>query len=121
MKNTKRYIPLVLTAIFACVLIGVFIYRQNKPSTISLSNIQKEQNQTATNDLSPIYDGKININQASAEELTLLPGIGETLAKRIVEYRDQNGSFNVLEDLLNVSGIGEGRFKTILDYVTLGQ
>lgn len=121
MKNTKRYIPLVLTAIFACVLIGVFIFRQSNPSTISLTNIQKDPNQTEYHKSSPIYDGKININQAAEEDLTLLPGIGETLAKRIVEYRNENGTFEVLEDLLNVSGIGEGRFKAIIDYITLGQ
>jgi len=49
---------------------------------------------------------KININQATAEELQELPGIGPTLAKRIVEYRDAQGPFQSVDDLVQVKGIG---------------
>jgi len=65
-------------------------------------------------------DGKININTASRSELTDLPGIGNVLAGRIVEYRTSNGSFKKIEDLRNVSGIGEKRFEAIKDRITVG-
>lgn len=50
--------------------------------------------------------GKININSADQDELMLLDGIGESYARRIIEYREQNGPFAAAEDLLNVKGIG---------------
>ena len=50
--------------------------------------------------------GKINLNKATAAELSQLKGIGMKYAKRIVEYRDKNGPFKNVEDLLNVQGIG---------------
>ena len=50
--------------------------------------------------------GKINLNKATAAELSQLKGIGMKYAERIVEYRDKNGPFKNIEDLLNVQGIG---------------
>lgn len=60
-------------------------------------------------------DGKININTASSSELQKLSGIGESISQRIVEYREKNGSFSKVEDLTNVSGIGEARLAAIKD------
>ena len=60
-------------------------------------------------------DGRININTASRGELMDLSGIGEVLAGRIIEYRERNGGFSRIEDLRNVSGIGEKRFEAIKD------
>jgi len=65
-------------------------------------------------------DGKININLASQSELTDLPGIGSTLAARIVDYRRQHGDFSRIEDIRNVSGIGEKRYEAIEDKITVG-
>lgn len=59
----------------------------------------------------------INVNQADLDDLIKLPGIGEVLAKRIIDYRSQNGPFNSKEDLLNVDGIGESRLELISDYI----
>ena len=49
-----------------------------------------------------------------------LPGIGDVLAQRIVDYRLENGSFSTLEELLNVEGIGKKRLEEIMDMITLG-
>ncbi len=57
--------------------------------------------------------GLININTATAEDLQTLSGIGEVRAKAIVEYRTQNGSFSKIEDIKNVSGIGDATFNNI--------
>lgn len=65
-------------------------------------------------------NGKVNINSALAEELDArLPGVGPTLAQRIIEFREQNGDFRSIEDIQNVSGIGEKRFAQIKDYITI--
>ena len=62
---------------------------------------------------------KININTASAEELQKLSGIGPSLSERIVEYRENNGRFSRIEDLQNVSGIGETRFANLKDKICI--
>jgi competence protein ComEA len=60
----------------------------------------------------------LNINSATLEEFEALPGIGPTLAQRILDYRDQNG-FSAIEDLMNVSGIGQSIFDQIKDLITV--
>jgi competence protein ComEA len=61
----------------------------------------------------------LDINTASEEELTQLPGVGPSLAARIVEYRTENGPFQSADDLQNVSGIGPSKFDKMLPYVRL--
>ena len=60
---------------------------------------------------------RIDLNSAAAEELALLPGIGPSLALRIIEYRETYGPFSRLEDLLDVSGIGESVLEGIYAWV----
>ncbi|MBZ2175364.1 helix-hairpin-helix domain-containing protein [Schnuerera sp. xch1] len=60
--------------------------------------------------------GKININTCTKEQLLSLPGIGEALAGRIVEYREQN-LFKNVEDIMNVSGIGDKKFESIRELI----
>ena len=62
---------------------------------------------------------KININTAGIAELDTLPGIGEAYAKRIIEYRESNGFFKSIEEIKNVSGIGEKRYEAIKDLITV--
>jgi len=62
---------------------------------------------------------KIDINRAAPWLLEALPGIGKVLAQRIVDYRSQNGPFRMIEDLLNVSGIGEATLENIRDVITV--
>ncbi|MBL8063741.1 MAG: ComEA family DNA-binding protein [Anaerolineales bacterium] len=61
----------------------------------------------------------ININEASVEELDTLPGIGPTIAQRIVDYRTTNGPFQSIDDIMNVSGIGPSTFENIKDLITV--
>lgn len=62
----------------------------------------------------------ININTATVQQLMELPGIGQTYAQRIVDYREKNGAFSSVEELLYVKGIGEKRLEAILDLITIG-
>lgn len=63
--------------------------------------------------------GLINVNTASASDLEALPGIGEVLAQRIVDYRTEHGPFATVDDLLDVSGIGDAILGDIRDQVTV--
>lgn len=59
----------------------------------------------------------ININTANEADLEKVPGIGQTIALRIIEYRKKNGKFNKIEDVQNVSGIGPNKFNKIKEYI----
>ena len=61
----------------------------------------------------------ININNANLDDFKTLPGIGESLAIRIIKYREENGKFKNIEDIKNVSGIGENKFEQIKDLISV--
>ena len=61
----------------------------------------------------------VSINSAGIEELTTLPGIGKTTAQKIIDYRQEKGSFLSLEELMNVKGIGQSKYEKIKGSITL--
>lgn len=63
--------------------------------------------------------GLVNINRASAEELKTLPGIGDGIAGKIIDYRTENGNFTCIEDIMKVSGIKDKLFSKIKDHITV--
>ena len=64
-------------------------------------------------------DSKVNINTASKEKLETLPGVGETTAQKIIDYREANGKFKTIEDIKNVSGIGDAKYESLKDKITV--
>lgn len=62
----------------------------------------------------------VNLNSASVAQLQTLPGIGASAAQRIVDYRQKNGSFKKIEELMNVKGIGEKSFLKLKPLITVG-
>lgn len=62
---------------------------------------------------------KININTAKQEELTQITGVGESTAKKIIEYRTQNGKFKSIEDIKNIPGIGDSKFNAMKEEITV--
>ena len=62
----------------------------------------------------------VNLNTATASQLEAVPGIGPKMAQRIVEYRQKNGAFKKIEDLMNVKGIGEKSFLKLKPHITVG-
>jgi competence protein ComEA len=74
---------------------------------------------SAAGSLAAEASGVVNINTADSEELSLLPRVGPTVAQRIVDFRQENGRFQNLEDLMLVRGIGEKTFELMKPYITL--
>lgn len=120
MKIKDCRLLLGLTALFAVFLLGFFLGRhrigpvittgRTPPSGYALS--------TETVHAEPVFP--IDINSASAYELSFLPGIGQVIAGRIVDYRVEHGAFSEFAELLNVDGIGPSRLEELLPYITLG-
>lgn len=80
-----------------------------------------EENPDATSSKTPIYGAgfPININTASKNTLTALPGIGEVKAQAIIDYRTEHGPFTDPEQLMEVSGIGPATYEKLKDYITI--
>jgi comEA protein len=84
---------------------------------IATPAIRAEQSPRETKVAAPA--SPVNINTALAGELEHLPGIGPAMAARIVEYRQKNGPFKKIEELMNVRGIGEKAFLTLKPQITI--
>ena len=78
-------------------------------------NIIIEENTVSSNNSTQT----ININKATEKEFETLPGIGPSLASKIIEYRNQNGKFESIEDIKNVNGIGDNKYEKIKDLITV--
>ncbi len=79
-------------------------------------------NSSAGNTTTPKLDDKVssvNINTATIEELDTLPGVGEATANKIVNYRDENGKFNSIEEIKNVNGIGDKKYEEIKELIDI--
>lgn len=88
---------------------GVSLYKKQRASQPQRIQLVKVKNKFQ----------KININQATREEIERLPYIGPSLAERIIQYRQREGGFRSIEDLKKVKGIGEKNLEKIKPYVTL--
>ena len=62
----------------------------------------------------------VNLNTATSAQIATLPGVGEKAAERIIEYREKNGGFKKIEELMNVKGIGEKSFLKLKPLITVG-
>lgn len=88
-------------------------------SNSTVSSTAVETTAATTSETAQTQNSLVNINTATAEELTVLSGIGTTKAQAIVDYRKENGKFLSVEDITDVSGIGEKTFEKIKDYITV--
>lgn len=131
MKERKiALVLLMLTLTFAGFCVGLFIGKQREPASVTIYTTKTPTATVSESTAAPepppestqgaaYVDGLLDINLASVEDLTTLPGIGPALAQRIVDYREQNGRFSSVEELRNISGIGEKRLSAILEYITV--
>uniref|UniRef100_UPI002FDFA86B helix-hairpin-helix domain-containing protein n=1 Tax=Ligilactobacillus sp. TaxID=2767921 RepID=UPI002FDFA86B len=103
-------------------------------NTVGISGYDSQTNQNSENSMAETTfsaqsqidstgqgenDGKINLNTASKEQLMQLTGIGDKKADDIIEYRQQNGNFKTIDELKNVSGIGDKTFEKISSQITV--
>jgi len=104
-----------LTGLFLCLLLGLYFHdRAEAEAPALVETALSVPVEEVRPDPSPL-----DLNAASEEELTALPGIGEELARRIVEYREANGPFESVEELTEVSGIGPGKLAAMERLVTV--
>ena len=106
----------------ACILedgMKIYIPNKNEPKkTIQEEQITKENTNIAKQQTTKTTQ-KVNINTATQSQLETLPGIGPTTATKILEYRKEKGKFTEKEQIKEVSGIGEAKYKKIEEYITI--
>ncbi|KXZ40116.1 competence protein ComEA [Alkalithermobacter thermoalcaliphilus JW-YL-7 = DSM 7308] len=78
-----------------------------------------EEVSVQTNNFTNNNSNKININTASEAQLKTLPGVGDSIAKKIVSYREENSGFKSIEEIKNVSGIGDKKFEEIKELISI--
>lgn len=117
MKKTQ-WILLGITGVFLCVLLGIFVGRNLTNNYIALDSITNTSNQEVSEN-KPNAAG-LDLNTATLQQLMLLPGIGESLGQRIIDYRTEHNGFTSVEELKQVSGIGDKKFAEIMPYVKVG-
>lgn len=126
MKRAE-YLLLLLPLLFLSFCGGYFLGTARETGEVTILTSPTQQTQPRS---LPAYSAtareengesaaRININTATAEELMTLPGIGETLAGNIVNYRQSHGLFSSVEELDEVPGIGEKRLAQLRDLITV--
>lgn len=144
MKNSVTAVLLCITLIFASFVAGFYTGKNTAPANTEISGFvdlaarppkatdsttpPSSSNATPTSSsydaptegtTSPAITYPININTATLEQLDMLPGIGPVLAQRILDYRAEIGQFTSVDELLDVSGIGEKTLAKMLEYITV--
>lgn len=123
------YVLFALLGVFLALIVGIFIGRSSVTGMRVITETAVSQTQsddqslgldTSSSQMVSAESKKIDINTASVSLLQTLPNIGQVLAQRIVDYREEHGSYTAPEDLLLVEGIGEKRLEELREYITVG-
>ncbi len=114
------YILLTTTMVFVALVAGIFIGRNSTGTMVTLNPFSGNVASDTAPVQKPTELGKVNINTASKSDLTLLPGIGNTKATKIIEFRDEFGNFTRIEDLIYVDGFSYTTIEELRPYITVG-
>lgn len=111
MKNQDFSPIILLCVLFVCLSVGLFFGR-NAPAQWNAIPVSPLGTQSGIS--------AVDLNSADTAALMDLPGIGEVLAQKIIQYREANGPFESASQLLNIDGIGEETLENLLPYITAG-
>lgn len=125
MKKPESRILILVTCIFAAFILGFSVGRNLDRTPVQIQHLPgiSEASEPVAESVAPTEEtlpGLIDINTATAAQLQTLPGIGEVIAQRIIDYREANGPFSSIGELIKVKGIGEKRLEAIWDLITAG-
>ena len=118
-KNMKTHALLLLVTVCFVAALTLLYLRAEESAGGADYTISTQRGPSVLEEV--VLPEKIDINTADAEQLMTLPGIGEVMAKRIIRYREENGPFVSVEDLLNISGIGENTLESLRGHITLSR
>lgn len=128
MKKPKVHILVAIAFLFAAFTGGLYLGRNFSAAPVSVSipaSMQTLPPETTEVTEAPTEETMgirypLNINLATKEEFMTLPGIGEVLAQRICDYREEHGPFSHVEEMMHVAGIGKKRMEDMLELITIG-
>ena len=112
----SEWILLGLTGLFLSVLLVLYFHDRTQLDTQSVVTETEVPQEEILPDLSPL-----DLNTATAEQLEMLPGVGEELAGRILAWREEHGGFSSVEEIMEVPGIGEGKFAALEGRITVNE
>lgn len=92
-------------------------YELEDGEKIYIPNINETESEILDTEKETPKETEININKANSEELQELSGVGESTAESIIKYREENGKFSSIEEIMNVPGIGENKFENIKEKI----
>ena len=124
-KKAGKMLILTVVLLLFLPVVAVYLEQSEKDRTFVCREVPRQEltvgNDTAVSSRLFLLPGeKVNINTASQAELKLLPGIGETLAERITQYREAQGGFRAPEEIMQVKGIGQTRYNEIREMICVG-
>lgn len=121
----------ILMGVLCLLCAGMILFQTLWPQSITIRENPQSPAPSAVSSALPSQpepsvevsqqEEKVNLNTASAQELDNLPGIGKAIAQAIVEYREQKGAFQTIQQVMEVEGIGEKTFEAIRDLITVGE
>ena len=122
-KNRKEKIKFLVVVVFFLISGVVYSHSFYGGSLDMGKEITADEIGIVSETVTPAEEilGKVDINTANMAELMTLSGIGESRAADIIKYREENGDFSRIEDIMLVSGIGEKTFEEIKEQITVGE
>ena len=111
----KKAKIIIAAAVFVAIAAAGYIIEKFEKDAFIVETVAREDAVSFSSDSAPVLNGKININSATVTELSKLDGIGEALSERVISYREENGAFVTIEEIMKVSGISEKKFEAIKD------